>query len=304
MALDYYKVLSALNVKITVVGRSQSGVTRFNEQTGHGAQAGGLDEFILKNGVSQFDAIIVSVGLEELYNTTSTLLRNGAKKILVEKPGGLEFLQIETLAKEAESASAKVFIAYNRRFYASVLELKKRIAEDGGIRSFHFDFTEWAHVIEKLNKKHGIKENWFLANSTHVVDLAFFIGGAPQEFSAYTKGELSWHPVSTFVGAGISDKGALFTYNSNWEAPGRWTAEFLTEQKRYILKPLEELHEQKKGSVLIEKIEIDDSLDKSYKAGLYKQAEAFLNDDITNLQELSNHARWTKHFEKIVKGDV
>lgn len=302
MAVDYFKVLSALDTETTVVGRSESGVSKFLDQTGIIAHAGGINDFIIKNSITSFDSVIVAVGLEELYNTTSILIKSGAKKILVEKPAGLEFSQIENLEKEAKNANAEVFIAYNRRFYASVLELKKQILEDGGIRSFHFEFTEWAHVIEKLDKKPGIKENWFLANSTHVVDLAFFIGGTPQKFSAYTKGQLNWHPVSIFVGSGISDKGALFSYHSNWESAGRWSLEFLTDKNRYILKPLEELQVQRRGSIVVEKIEIDDSIDKTYKAGLYKQTEAFLNNDKGNLQSLSNHALWIKHFEKIIKG--
>lgn len=51
--------------------------------------------------------------------------------------------------------------------------LKKIIAEDGGITSFNFEFTEWAHVIEKLDYPREVFENWFFVNSTHVVDLAF-----------------------------------------------------------------------------------------------------------------------------------
>ncbi|NDA64593.1 MAG: gfo/Idh/MocA family oxidoreductase, partial [Chitinophagia bacterium] len=39
----------------------------------------------------------------------------------------------------------------------------------------------------------------------------------------------------------------------------------------------EKLHIQKIGSVVIEEVEIYDSLDKLFKPGLYKQTEAFLH---------------------------
>ena len=42
---------------------------------------------------------------------------------------------------------------------------KEIIAEDNGVTSFNFEFTEWSHEIEKLEKAPGVKENWFLANS-------------------------------------------------------------------------------------------------------------------------------------------
>ena len=41
-----------------------------------------------------------------------------------------------------------------------------------------FEFTEWSHNIRlKLNQQ--VKESWFLANSTHVVDLVFHLIGLP-----------------------------------------------------------------------------------------------------------------------------
>ena len=43
--------------------------------------------------------------------------------------------------------------------------------------------NKFLREIEKLNKVPGIKENWFLGNSTHVVDLAFYLGGKPKQIS-------------------------------------------------------------------------------------------------------------------------
>ena len=47
---------------------------------------------------------------------------------------------------------AKVYIAYNRRFFSSVMEESKIIKADGGITSLHFEFTEWADRIKELSK--------------------------------------------------------------------------------------------------------------------------------------------------------
>ena len=131
----------------------------------------------------------------------------------------------------SENANAKVFIAYNRRFYRAVSEAKRLIEGDGGVTSFNFEFTEWSHEIERLSKAPGVKEKWFLGNSTHVVDLAFFLGGKPSEISCYTQGGTDWHPTaSLFSGAGVSEHGALFSYNANWESAGRWGVEVLTKK--------------------------------------------------------------------------
>ena len=79
------------------------------------------------------------------------------------------------IEKLAEANEANVYIAYNRRFYASVLEAKRRIDEDGGLSSFIFEFTEWSHSITNLDKTKFQLNNWFIGNSTHVIDAAFFL---------------------------------------------------------------------------------------------------------------------------------
>ncbi|PBQ31516.1 myo-inositol 2-dehydrogenase [Sphingobacteriaceae bacterium] len=300
MAVDYHKVLKALKCEVTVVGRSKSGVEKFRELTGSEAIEGGLSDFLLHNDLKRFSSAIVAVGLEELFATTVALLKAGIKKILVEKPAGLNFEEIEKLSLSALEMKAEIYVAYNRRFYESVLQARKIIEEDGGVSSFHFEFTEWSHVIEKIDKKPGIKENWFLANSSHVVDLAFFMGGEPEKLSAYTSGSLSWHPVSIFAGSGITKKGALFTYHSNWEAPGRWFVELLTNKHRLILKPLEELHIQKRGSVLVEKMQLDSELDLNYKPGLFRQTQAFVHGSGSDLFSLQDHKMRLKYLKQIV----
>lgn len=288
MAIDYYKVLNALNVDVTVIGKSKEGVEKFKSATTHDAIEGGLSSFVESNSLDSFTHAIVAVGLEELFNTTKILINHKLKNILLEKPGGLNFVEIESL-KEFNNNQSNILIAYNRRFYQSVLKAKEIIENDGGVKSFHFEFTEWAHVIEKIEKKPGIKENWFLANSTHVVDTAFYLGGIPKTMHSFSSGNLSWHPKSVFVGSGITEDGALFTYHSNWEAPGRWFAEFLTNNHRLIFKPMEELAIQEKGSVQVNKVEIESDLDKVYKPGLYLQTQNFLNGKTEDFLTLDNH---------------
>ncbi|MEI7516085.1 MAG: gfo/Idh/MocA family oxidoreductase, partial [Betaproteobacteria bacterium] len=152
------------------------------------------------------------------------------------------------------------------------------IAEDGGITSFYFECTECAHVIGKLPKSAGVLENRYLANSTHVADLAFYLGGRPMQLCAFTAGLLDWHPVaSVFSGAGVSNSGALFSYQANWESAGRWSVEVLTRQHRLILRPMEKLQIQKRGSVAVEFVDCDGSLDEQFKPGLYLQTKDFLN---------------------------
>jgi hypothetical protein len=309
MAVEYAKVLMAMQKDFDVIGRGEASAKLFEEKTGKKVLLNNLQhsnsspvgedkgEVAKENAANNFiqssdySSAIVAVSMEQLGNVTRHLLDNNFKTILVEKPGGLNGADIQAVSNLATEKNATVLLAYNRRFYASVLAAEKYINEDGGLTSMHFEFTEWSHVIEPLQKAEGVKENWFLGNSTHVVDLAFYLGGNADKISCFKSGSLAWHPSgAAFAGSGITDKNVLFTYNANWNAPGRWGVELMTNNYRIILKPLEKLQIQKKGSVAIEEIVIDDKLDKDFKPGLYLQTQLFLQSDFSKFSNIHQQA--------------
>lgn len=302
MGIEYAKVLAALNTGFVAIGRGEKNVKKFEELTGHPAIQGGLKSF-LANDPEIPDAVIVAVGVEALATTTQLLLDYGIKKILLEKPGGVCYAEIATLNESANKIGAKVVIAYNRRFYSSVLKAEEIIQEDGGVTSFNFEFTEWLHIIEKLDKPQNVKQNLFLGNSTHVVDTAFFLGGKPKTLYALHKGGVNWHPASSvFAGAGESESGALFSYQANWEAPGRWVIEILTRKNRLLFKPMESLQIQQSGSIAVNPVDIDDKLDKAFKPGLYLQTKAFLENDLTRFCTLNNQKEMTEKYYLKISG--
>ena len=284
MAGEYSIVLDALKVNYEVIGRGERSGKLFESKYGHAVKTGGLEKWMLREEISQSDSAIVAVGVENLASTTINLLQNGFKNLLVEKPAGLNTSEIMEVATETQKQGANVFVAYNRRFYASVIKAQEIIKRDGGITSFTFEFTEWAHVIEQLVKGKGVKENWLLGNSTHVIDLAFYLGGTPTEISPYITGGLNWHPSgSIYAGAGISKRGALFSYNANWLSAGRWSVEVLTPSHRLIFKPLETLMIQAKGKVDFDSVEFDQSLDVNYKPGIFNLVRNFIYGQTENL---------------------
>lgn len=283
MSVDYAKVLDAQNAEFIVIGRGENSAIEFEKNIDKTVILGGLESF-LKTNPKTPTAVIVSVGVQHLYKSTMQLLEFGVKQILVEKPGSILNSEIQNLYTYSENVGANIYIAYNRRFYSSVLKAQEMIKLDGGVNSFNFELTEWSHVIEKIDKSSDVLASWFLGNSTHVADLAFFLGGKPRKITTYTSGGLSWHPSSSiFAGAGISTNGALFNYSADWESAGRWSVEVLTKENRYIFRPLEGLSVQKRGTIPQVVVKLDDELDKKYKPGLYLQVKAFLANDTTSL---------------------
>lgn len=303
MAAEYAKILISQQIDFVCVGNSERGCEKFLHKTGVRAISGGIEKY-LNNSTIEFTHAIVCSNVEFLGENTITLLQYGVPNILVEKPGSISFHELKNINNKSAEIGASVFIAYNRRFYASVQEAIRIIENDGGVLSFNFEFTEWGHQISKLDKPAIVKNAWLIANSSHVIDLAFFIGGKPESMNSWVGGKTTWHDGSAiYVGAGVSESGALFTYNANWIAPGRWGVEWLTAKHRIILKPLEELRIQEIGTVKISQMDIDNSNDCTYKPGLYSQVECFLEKRHECMVTIEQQLEMIQIYEKMRSGE-
>ena len=287
MGQAYAAVLQAQGVPFRVIGRSRVSAAAFHQATGLPVYEGGLEAALAS--LPAPEQAIVAVGVEQLAPTAQQLLAAGCQRLLLEKPGALTLSELQVLHATAQAKRAQVWIAYNRRFYASVQKLRQLAAADGGITSAVFEFTEWSHRIRDLQKAPGVKEHWLLANSTHVIDLAFAFIGLPAEgqWQGWHGGSLDWHPTAArFHGAGVSERGIPFAYQADWEGPGRWGVELLTRHNRYLLRPMEALQAIPLGSVEPQTIDLDDALDCQFKPGLFRQCEAFLNTDSGQANQL------------------
>lgn len=304
VGIEYAKVLDSLNINYIAIGRGEENAQKFETSSGHVTLRGGVAKYIATNPQIPTHAI-VSVCVEKLSYTAILLINAGVKNILLEKPGICEPHEINELVSVANDKGANVVLAYNRRFYASVLKAEEIISADFGVTSFSFEFTEWAHKIAPVADGKGRFRKWFLANSTHVVDLAFFLGGKPEQISTFHVGGLSWHPAaSVYSGAGISKNGALFSYQANWEAPGRWVVEICTKKHRLYLKPMESLQIQELGSVTINPVIIDDHFDKEFKPGFYLQVKAFMDGEMNRFCTLEEQKEMIEKYYLQISGYI
>jgi len=302
MGRAYVAVLKALNKNIVAIGRSEEGTDAFTAETGIKAHAGGLSAYISAGNAVPAYAII-AVDPSQLYAVTKEAIAAGCKNILVEKPGALfkeELIELETQAK---AKGTKVEIAYNRRHLASVLKAKEIIKEKGGVKSFTFEFNERTNVrsvIAQLGVEKQTEERWFIANSTHVIDTAFYLCGEPHELDGFSAAGPLWAPLpSIFSGAGITERGIPFSYHANWEVPGPWDVVIGVEGGNIMLRPLEMVAFERDGK--IEPIEFDNEIDQKYKPGLYRQVEAFLRGT-SNLPTLAHQITRFTWYERIWNG--
>ncbi|MBM7094955.1 Gfo/Idh/MocA family oxidoreductase [Bacillus sp. H-16] len=285
MAVEYAKVLSAIKQKYICVGRGEASCENFFKQTGIRPVSGGIHTYLKNIGEVPAKGI-VAVPVEQLYPVTKALLHHGLNELLVEKPGGMDAGEIKELGNRAKMKQANVYVAYNRRFYASVEKIKEMVRQEGGVLSFHFDFTELSHTISTSAIHDKVKRSWLLANSSHIIDTAFYLGGNPIKLQAKISGKdaLNWHPeAAIFTGCGETGEGALFSYNANWISPGRWGIQVNTEKSKLLLQPVEKLFIQKRGSFEVEQIALNNHLDLQFKPGLYNMVLKFLHSSHRNL---------------------
>ena len=275
MGREYAKVLSALNIDFDVVTRSEKTAETFVNEIGIMPYIGDLDQFECIN--DRYSHAINAVSVNELSNVTIKILGLGIKNILVEKPVGINYESVKNVFECAKKVTADVFVGYNRRYYLSTLKAQEIINDDGGLLSVNFEFTEWKNKIDFSKYPKGVEEKWLIANSTHVIDLAFYFAGEPEKFHFYSGRNLE-PSKDLFVGSGITTKDVFFNYSANWDAPGRWGVELLTNKHRLYLRPMEKLYIQNINSVELNEVKIDDSIDSEFKPGLYNQCIDFLSE--------------------------
>ena len=91
----------------------------------------------------------------------------------------------------------------------------------------------------------------------------------------------------------------FFSYQADWEAPGRWGVEVLTRKRRFIFRPMEQLQVVQLGSVKVDKVELDDILDKKFKPGLFMQTKAFLDRDDRQLCSVDEQLRLCAVYDEM-----
>jgi predicted dehydrogenase len=300
MAVDYAKVLQGLNVDFQVLCRTMKSADEFYKKTSISCLTGGID-ILETEDVLRFSHVIVAVDVDSLYEVTSSLLSKGFMNILLEKPGAISSLHLASINEKADVIKASVLIGYNRRFYSSVERAKAIIHEDGGVQSFNFEITEWGHVISNIRTlSHEVKNNWFVANTTHIVDLAFYLCGRPRVLHTMTAGGVEWHNrASSFSGCGDTENDALFSYFGNWTGPGRLTLDIITKNYRIILCPIEKLQIQKVGEITSSFVECDDELDIKFKPGLFKQVEKFITNDTDQFCSISDQMNMIETYKRM-----
>jgi predicted dehydrogenase len=277
MAEEYVKVIKKLGWRCTVIGRNHEKAETLAKKYGYTGFGQG-EEAIKKIPIKDYDGSIIASAIESLKDLTIALTKASMKNILIEKPGALNLSELEHMEREIPKDN-HIRIAHNRRFYNSVLMLREHIKNDGGPVGCFFDFTDREKDILNSQKHPEVLKQWGFANSTHVIDTAFFLVGMPIEISSERSGSYAKHPSgNVFVGHGKTHH-CLFSYFATWAGGGRWNIEVSTTRGRYKLCPLEELSFCEKNQFKWVTIDPRDTDDITFKPGLYKMVKSFFQKE-------------------------
>lgn len=298
MAEEYLKVLVDLSCEVNLIGRNKEKVVRLAEK--YRVRVFGEGISVLGNiNCEKVDLCIIASSIDSLKEVSCACIERGVRNLLIEKPGALSLSQLLDIKKKL-NPGINIRIAYNRRFYNSVLQLKNKIDEEGGALACFFDFTERESDIFNSIKSKDVIRKWGFANSIHVIDTAFYLIGSPVELNSIRAGSWDCHPSgNTFVGCGKTNT-SLFSYFATWSGGGRWNIEVSTQAGRYRLCPLEELFFCPKNQFEWQKLIRQDDDDQRFKPGLYKMVcSAFLENNLNNLPNINEQIGFCKLVNKI-----
>lgn len=300
MAHEYFKVLEGLKCEFTVVTRSARSAKYFEKLTCKKVEL--LKDFDLKS--ENFTHAINAVSVGSLREINSYLFASGIKKILSEKPAGKNVDEIAALTSE-KPRGVDLYVGYNRRFYSSVQFLLKKLAESDDIRSVNFDFSELFWKIDPTLVDEITINNWFFANSTHIIDLVFYIIGRPKWLNGaayeFPSGNSIFPGPDVFHGFGVSERGIPFSYQADFHGANRWSIDVKTSQSTFTLCPLEDLYSVDVGALERKLIFSRSKMDRDFKPGLFGQVEAFLSDCV-GLLSIEAHLQSCLFYKQIHRG--
>jgi len=297
MANHYSLALAKIGIHdVEIIGRTKKSVglisEKYNFKSIHQDYTNGIKL------LSEKDLVIVTTPIQDIISATKLAMKYGQKNILIEKPGSLysnELLKLNKIKK-----SQKIFVGYNRLFYPNLQKLFQLVKKEGGINSCNFTFTEWIDRIDFKKYPKSVYSRWGIANSLHVISMAFRLIGMPKKITCLRSGKLPWHKTgSVFVGCGISKHNIPFSYNADWSSSGRWGIEVTTKKNAYRLVPLEKLYRCPRNSTTWSPV----TFTKKYpevKEGISEQILAMLTQkNSSNLVSLEEASKFNQVAEKI-----
>ena len=204
--------------------------------------------------------------------------------MLLEKPAGYNLQDAEVIYAASQIHQSRVFVALNRRFYASTRAAFSDLQHIPGPRFIHVQDQEDQQQALQFGQPQLVVDNWMYANSIHVVDYFRLFGrGRIVKINPVIPwvSEVPW-----VVAASVEfDSGDTGLYQGIWSGPGPWAVSINTAQKRWEMRPLEQAAFQLAGQRKLEPV-TPHQWDQQFKPGLRLQAKMAIKAALGESTEL------------------
>ncbi len=239
-------------------------------------------EFAIPEVCDDIASLKARTGADLVVVTVPELAANAVSKacfdqdwaVLLEKPAGYDLADAENIAAAAKACKRPVMVGFNRRFYSSTVAVRADLDARGGTRFVHVQDQQSFAEARRYHHPETVVEKFMYANSIHIIDLIMTLArGEPVEVNRV----MPWLGGKTeIVLAHITfDSGDSALYEGIWQGPGPWACAVSTPGRRWVMQPLERATFQNAGERVQNPVE-PDGVDKSYKAGFLRQAEAVI----------------------------
>jgi predicted dehydrogenase len=304
MAHEHIKAFQAVGGATIagVMGRSPTNVKNICEEFGILAQAKSVSELYEK---TRADALLVAVN-----EAASPRLLNEALDypwvILAEKPISLKIADAKQIEQKRAMLNRQVFVAMNRRHYASTRQSQRLLESDDNPRIIEIHDQENIIAATEGGTPSEVISSWMVANSIHLIDY----------FNIFCRGKLSHIHINAeldvdnpffsqaFIEYDSGDKGV---YTAFWNAPGPWSVKITTKKQLLEMRPLEKLERQIFPQRQRHLVDLPED-DQHHKPGLFIQASGLvaavqsINHFLPSLQDyLTTHELVNKLYPSKIR---
>ena len=168
----------------SVVGRLIEPARAFADDSGASFATVDMDEALRRPGL---DAVLIASPSEAHFAQAKQALSAGMD-VLVEIPMAMSFAEAGELCELADGNEKLLMVCHTQRFYASSIEVKRRITE-GLLTPRHFH-VEFEYLRRENTNWQGRPRSWtdniLWHHGGHVIDLAIWLfGEEPESVNAY-----------------------------------------------------------------------------------------------------------------------
>jgi predicted dehydrogenase len=191
--------------------------------------------------------------------------------VLMEKPPGYNLADALDIQRAAEEQHCHVLVALNRRFLAATLRAKTELTETSAPRFIKVQDQQSQSAARAGGQPLEVVRNYMYANSIHTIDYLRIFGRGK---ITSVEPILRWdpeHPGAVVCRIGYNS-GDVGLYEGIWHAPGPWAVTVTVPEKRWEMRPLEQLTRQELGHPP-ERADVS-VWDTNFKPGFRLQAEA------------------------------